>query len=82
MLDRSLTCGWMAPSLLILKAILKVTKLQMGIYHHILFIIGIKFHYFKLRYFLFFSQIFVDFIINLLLVASYYKYCFDLLLIK
>ena len=29
-------------SLLILKVISKVTKLKMGIYHHILFIIGIK----------------------------------------
>ena len=48
-----MTCGWMPPSLLILKVILKVTKLKMGIYHHILFIIGIKFHYFELYYLLF-----------------------------
>ena len=52
MLDRSLTgsgitCGWMSRSLLILKVISKVTKLKMGIYHHILFIIGIKFHDFE-----------------------------------
>ena len=53
MLDGSLigygiTCGWMPQSLLILKVISKVTKIKMGIYHHILFIIGIQFYYFDI----------------------------------
>ena len=45
-----ITCGWMSPSLFILKVILKVSKLKMGIYHPIPISIRIKFHYFELRH--------------------------------
>ena len=76
MLDRSLmgygiACGWIPPSLLLLKVISKVTKLKMGIYHNILFIIGINFIILNKFIYIFVSRIFVDSIINLLLISNY-----------
>ena len=40
LIGKGITCGWLPPSLLILQVVLKVTKLKIGIYHHILFNIG------------------------------------------
>ena len=59
----------MPPSLLILKVISKVTKLNMGIYHHILLIIVSNSIIFNNFIYDLVSRIFVDFIINLILIC-------------